>query len=128
MLLGIKILLYYKGTWRSCIEHLKLIFKVFHYGSYSNIILKIKDNNHQSLPFKLMNIVLFPHLFVMFCTAYKYLICIADPEFRIYEVYFKSLADSTSALAEMIVASETLFCMAADWRFFWTSGCKITSK
>jgi hypothetical protein len=54
----------------------------------------------------------------MFCTASKYLICIADPEFKIYEVSFNILADSTSALADMMVASDTLFWMAADWRFF----------
>jgi hypothetical protein len=33
----------------------------------------------------------------------------ADPKLRIYEVSFNILADSTSALAEMIVASDTLF-------------------
>jgi hypothetical protein len=97
------------------------IWKLFY-----SIILIIKAEDH-SLPFKLMKIVLFPHLFVMFCTAYRYRICIADPEFRIYEVSFISLADSTSALAEMIVASETRFWMAADWRFFWTSGGRMTS-
>lgn len=59
--------------------------------------------------------------------ASKYLICIADCEFKIYDVSFNIFAASTSAFAEIIVASETLFWMAADWRFFFVSSDKIKS-
>jgi hypothetical protein len=64
---------------------------------------------------------------VIFCTTSRYRICIAEEEFRIYEVSFINFADYTSAFAEIIMASEVLFWMAADWRFFCTSGGRMTS-
>ena len=51
----------------------------------------------------------------------------AEPEFRISEVSLSSLADSTSALAEMMVASEIRFWMAADCKFLCTSFERMTS-
>lgn len=75
-----------------------------------------------------MNSALLPHLLVMFCTTYKYRICIAELVFKIYEVSFRSFADSTSAFAAMIVASEVRFWIAADCRFFCTSAGRITSE
>jgi hypothetical protein len=42
----------------------------------------------------------------------------AELEFKIYDVYFIILADYTSAFAEIMVASDTRFWMAADCRFF----------
>jgi hypothetical protein len=61
------------------------------------------------------------------CKVYKYLICIADGEFKIYEVYLSIFADYTSALAEIILAYETLFWIAADCIFFFVSYVKIKS-
>ena len=50
----------------------------------------------------------------IFWIASKYLICMADCELRIYDVYFNIFAVSTSAWAEIIFASDTLFWIAAD--------------
>lgn len=57
----------------------------------------------------------------MFCKAYRYRICIADCEFRISEVYFNIFADYTSACAEIMFASDTLFWIAADCIFSFVS-------
>ena len=60
--------------------------------------------NQVSFPLSFMIIMLLPFLATMFCTAYKYRICMAEVEFKIYEVSLSSLAVSTSAWAEMMVA------------------------
>lgn len=80
-----------------------------------------------SLPFKDTNMVLLLLEVMIFCSAYRYLICMADLEFKISDVSFNILAASTSALAEIMLASETLFWMAADCIFFLVSSDKIRS-
>ena len=60
--------------------------------------------NQVSFPLSFMIIMLLLLLATMFCTAYKYRICMAEEEFKIYEVSLSSLAASTSAWAEMMVA------------------------
>lgn len=86
-----------------------------------------KDSHH-SFPLRETNIVLLLFELIITCRVSKYLICIADWEFRISEVYFNILADSTSALAEMMLASDTLFCIAADCIFFLVSSERIKSR
>lgn len=63
----------------------------------------------------------------MFWTISKYLICIAEPIFKISEVYLSIFAAYTSAFAEIMFAYETLFWIAADWRFFFVSSFNIKS-
>ena len=63
----------------------------------------VRMMNH-SFPFKDTNIVLLLLEVIIFCNASKYLICIADLEFKISDVYFNILAASTSALAEIMLA------------------------
>lgn len=75
-----------------------------------------------------MKMTLFAVRFDIFWMTSRYRICIADEEPKIYAVSLSNLADSTSALAEMMVAYDTLFWMAADCKFFWTSSDSITSK
>lgn len=74
-----------------------------------------------------MKTVLFPPVFMIFCTVSRYLICIAEDEFSMSDDSFIILADSTSALAEIIVAYETLFWIAADCMFLCTSIGRIMS-
>jgi hypothetical protein len=56
-----------------------------------------------------INSTLLAVLLLTFWITYRYRICIADEEFRIYEVSFNILAASTSALADMMVAYDTRF-------------------
>jgi hypothetical protein len=74
--------------------------------------MKIKVNNklwHHSFPLSETNIVLLLFELMITCNVSRYRICMADCELRISEVYFNILADSTSALAEIMLASDTLF-------------------
>lgn len=96
------------------------------FPSDSQLVAGSNRSNHY-LPFSDTNIVLLFCDVIMFWMASKYRICIADCEFKISEVSFSIFAASTSAFAEMIVASETLFWMAADCRFFLVSSDKIRS-
>lgn len=72
----------------------------------SNIL---KFNINHSFPFKFTNIDFWPPPPIMLPIASRYLICIADEVFKIYEVSFSSFADYTSAFADIIVASDILF-------------------
>lgn len=90
-------------------------------------VIKISFIKDHYFPFNETNIVLLLSDVMMFCRASRYLICIADLEFKIYDVYFNNFAASTSALAEMILASETLFWIAADCIFFLTYSDRIKS-
>jgi hypothetical protein len=71
--------------------------------------MKFNHLIYHSFPFKETNIVLLLPELIITCKVYRYLICIADWEFKIYEVYLSIFADSTSAFAEIMLASETLF-------------------
>ena len=55
-------------------------------------------------PFRETNIVFELFEVMIFCSASRYRICMADFEFRISEVYFSNFAVYTSALAEMMLA------------------------
>lgn len=79
------------------------------------------------LPFSDTNIVLLFWELIMTCKVSKYLICMADWEFNIYDVYFNNFADSTSALAEIMLAYDTLFWIAADCMFRLVSSESIRS-
>lgn len=83
-----------------------------------------------SFPFSDTNIVLLLPEFIITCNVYKYRICIADCEFNISEVYFNIFADSTSAFADIMLASEILFWIAADCmlRFVYSERIKSFMK
>jgi len=103
------------------------LYFIFNLILLKRIIKVIIQTHDQSLPLRFIKMVLLLLCWLIFCTAYKYRICIADEEFKIYEVYFIILAHSTSAWADIMVATDNRFWIAADCKFFCTSGCKITS-
>lgn len=80
------------------------------------------------LPFKFTKIDFWPPDIITFCTISRYLICIAEFIFRIYDVYFSILAVYTSAFALIMLAYDTRFWIAADWRFFFVYSFNIRSK
>lgn len=98
------------------------VFSIFNILKYDNIV-----NQVHYLPFKPTNMVLLLLELMIVCRVSKYLICIADWEFKIYEVYLSILADSTSAFAEIMLAYDTLFWIAADCIFFLVSSDSIKS-
>ena len=81
-----------------------------------------------SLPFKLTKIDFWPPEEITFWTISKYLICIAEFILRISDVYFNIFAAYTSALALIMLAYETLFWMAADWRFLFVYSFNMRSE
>lgn len=68
-------------------------------------------------PFKLRKITFGLGLLEISWMTSRYLICIAAFESSSYDAYFIIFAASTSALAEMMVASANRFCLATEDRF-----------
>lgn len=91
------------------------------------LMITICDMVH-SFPFRLRNRTLGLGFWEISWITSRYRICIAAFESRIYEAYFIILAASTSACAEIIVASASLFCFATDDRLDSVSLSRYKSK